>query len=113
MSDWRTKPRTGKTQFFPLLDEIRRRRSNGETVRQMHDDLTKREAITIGYDQFAKYIRKEFAKPQQPSVRPVPQVDETHPFAKLTTPQVQRRESDESLHPSMPDRSKIYGPPQD
>ena len=113
MQDWRTKPRTGKSQFLPLLAEIRRRRSNGETVRQMHDDLTKREVISIGYHQFAKYVRKEFAKPQQTSVRQSPQVNEAHPFARLASPQVQRRESDESLHPSMPDRSKIYGTSQD
>ena len=58
MTDWRSSPRTGKSQFYPNIPEIQRRLSIGETSKQIHDALTAKNVIVIGYDQFIRYIRK-------------------------------------------------------
>lgn len=57
MTDSHTKARTGKSQFFPLMPTIRDRLALGETYKQIHDDLTAKESIKIGYHQFSRYIR--------------------------------------------------------
>lgn len=109
MSDWRSKPRNGRSQFNPLLDNIAERRRLGQTVRQMHTELTNEGRITLGYDQFIKYVRKAF-----PAVEPTAAPRRTpptgqHPFAPQALAGEQRRDTDDSLHPSLPDHSRIYG----
>ena len=113
MSDWRSKPRTGKGQFYPVQEEVRQRRQRGETLRQIHDDLSNRQLISFGYDQFIKYVRKAFSAasetpPSRPTLSAAP-----HPFASQTAPTAPRRHTDESLHSSMPDRDRIYGTAKD
>lgn len=118
MTDWRTRPRTGKSQFYPLMPEIQNRLALGETYRQIHDDLTSKQRLEIGYDQFARYIRNHLkpAKVEKPVPTPtVPTkektVDTAHPFFRAQTPQngERRRNSDQDFHSSVPDREKIYG----
>jgi hypothetical protein len=58
MTDWRANPRTGKSQFIPLLPEIKERLALGETYKQIHDDMIAKDRLRIGYDQFTRYIRK-------------------------------------------------------
>lgn len=118
MTDWRTRPRTGKSQFYPLMPEIQNRLALGETYRQIHYDLTSNNRIEIGYDQFARYIRNHLkpAKAEKPGpTTTVPTkekpVDTAHPFFRAQTPQngERRRNSDQDFHSSVPDREKIYG----
>jgi hypothetical protein len=109
MDDWRSKPRTGKSQFYPVKDEVQRRRNQGETLRQIHDDLTSRGLIAFGYDQFIKYVRKTFKKAPEPSAAEPAPIAAPHPFAAQAAPTVVRRDADDSLHSSVPDRSRIYG----
>lgn len=116
--DWRSKPRTGRSQFNPLLPEIADRRQRGETLRQMHEDLTKQGRFTLGYDQFIKYVRKAFTEQTREATRVAVAVTDVprtgaHPFAGMATGAEVRRDSDSSLHPSVPDKDKIYGRPQD
>lgn len=116
MNDWRSKPRTGRSQFNPLLDDLAERKKRGQTVRQMHTELTEQGLITLGYDQFIKYFRKAFTvTAETPQVRKtMPHAaapDGVHPFATQASNTTSRRETDDSLHPSVPDLSKIYGKP--
>lgn len=123
MTDWRTKPRTGKSQIYPLLPEIQNRMALGETCRQMHDALTAQERIKIGYDQFSRYVRtllkSEKTKQAQPPkpIAPVVKPDfKAHPFNFGNQPQndgERRRELDKDFHSSVPDRERIYGPSKD
>lgn len=109
MADWRSNPRTGKSQFYHVQSEVMERRQRGETLRQIHEDLTIRELITFGYDQFIKYVRKATATPPAHQAAILPAVV-PHPLAALQPPQAPlRRDNDESLHSSLPDRSRIYG----
>lgn len=39
MTDWRANPITGKSQFIPLLPEIKKRLALGETYKQIHKAL--------------------------------------------------------------------------
>lgn len=121
------KTRTGKSQFFPLMQEIRARLAMGETNRQIHNDLASRELVKISYDQFSRYIRQHLkadstAAPKSPapsisarlpsqSPGPAPL---QHPFSfpsGETGNGDRRRNSDKEFHNSVPDRTKIYGTP--
>lgn len=119
MTEWRKKPRIGKSEFVPLLPEILKRLEMGETYKQMHDDLSANNRLKIGYDQFARYIRKhlqkEPAKRFSSTTTPAPkekQIDKSHPFyfpdAK-TGDGERRRNPDSELHSSVPNRDRIYG----
>jgi len=119
MTDWRTRPRTGKSQFYPLMPEIQNRLALGETYKQIHDDLTSKERIEIGYDQFARYIRNHLRpvkveKRETTSTVPTKEktVDTAHPFFRAQNPKngERRRNIDQDFHSSVPDREKIYGP---
>lgn len=119
MTEWRKKPRIGKSEFMPLLPEILKRLEMGETYKQMHDDLTANERLKIGYDQFARYIRKhlqkEPAKRSSQTVTPVPkerEVNTAHPFyfgGQKPGDGERRRNADSELHSSVPNRERIYG----
>lgn len=117
MTDWRTNPRTGKSQFFPLIDEIRNRLSRGETNKQIHDDLTTRDRIKIGYDQFARYIRKLNLKDVKEKTAEVVRVTEpvlspdkpSHPFDFTKSERNGERRREQDFHSSVPDKERIYG----
>lgn len=117
MTDWRTRPRTGKSQFYPLMPEIQNRLALGETYRQIHDDLTSKKRIEIGYDQFARYIRNHLkpAKVEKPGLTSSIQVkekpvDTAHPFFRAQTPPNGDRRREYFVHNSVPDLSEIYPP---
>ncbi len=122
MTDWRALPRTGRSQFFPLMDEIRSRLSMGETNKQIHDDLTAQNRIEIGYDQFARYIRKHLktAKEERLAI-PLPAVapgakpalkpaSQNHPFNFQKDERNGERRREPDFHSSVPDKERIYGP---
>lgn len=115
MNDWRNKPRTGKSEFFPLIPEITKRLGLGETYKQIHDDLTANERIKIGYHQFAKYIKKTIHAPAV-SKNPGTNIGTgagqptENAFAKVASRTEKRRETDDTFHQSVPDKAKIYGP---
>lgn len=120
MTATKPKPRTGKSQFFPLMQQIQDRLAMGETNRQIHDDLMSRGLVKISYDQFSRYIRQHLkvAKPivtvQRPNPTPVLAASQEHPFnfkERETGNGERRRHSDKEFHNSVPDRTKIYGAP--
>lgn len=123
MDDWRSKPRTGKSEIYPLLPEIKNRMALGETCRQMHDALTAQERIKIGYDQFTRYVRtllKSEESKQPKTAKPVAPVltpeAKAHPFNFANQQQndgERRRSLDKEFHTSVPDRERIYGPLKD
>ncbi|ERT14912.1 hypothetical protein [Photorhabdus temperata] len=55
MSDWRTNPRQGRSQFLPLLDEIKQRLALGETIKMIFESYPN---LKISYPQFTRYIKK-------------------------------------------------------
>lgn len=55
MSDWRTNPRQGRSQFLPLLDEIKKSIDNGETIKMIFESYP---ALKMSYPQFTRYIKK-------------------------------------------------------
>ena len=120
------KSRTGKSQFFPLMQEIRARLAMGETNRQIHNDLTSRELVQISYDQFSRYIRKHLktdviasskntvSSPRLPSEQ-TKIAHPQHPFSFASSEAAngdRRRNSDKEFHNSVPDLNKIYGTPE-
>lgn len=119
MTEWRTRPRTGKSQFYPLMQDIQARIALGETYRQIHNDLTQREQIEIGYDQFARYIRNHL---KAAPIKPVPSTKPSEPQLKTHAPDHpfnflqqkaadgDRRRNNDDFHSSVPDHDKIYGP---
>lgn len=119
MTEWRKKPRIGKSEFMPLLPEILKRLEMGETYKQMHDDLTANNRLKIGYDQFARYIRKHLQnQPAKrtsqiaPSVPKEKPVNKAHPFFmgdQKPGDGERRRNADSELHSSVPNRERIYG----
>lgn len=127
MTEAQPKTRTGKSQFFPLMQQIRDRLAMGESNRQIHNDLASRELMTISYDQFSRYIRQHLkadvkaasngtAPPTIPILRSQPprETPEQHPFSfpsNETGNGDRRRNSDREFHNSVPDRDKIYGTP--
>ncbi|MEO4017593.1 hypothetical protein [Pseudomonas rossensis] len=136
MTDWRTSPRTGKSQFFPLIDELKNRLTLGETYKQIYDDLKKTSKIQIGFQQFSKYMRTHVKSPtiknelngtvlprkesaRATTLQPISPVltnnnienwsdKKQHPFEHLSTPKGDRRR-DYFVHNSVPDREEIYG----
>lgn len=120
MTATKPKPRTGKSQFFPLMQQIQDRLAMGETNRQIHDDLMGRELVKISYDQFSRYIRQhlKIAKPtvstQQASLATQLAGLQDHPFnfkEREIANGERRRNSDKEFHNPVPDRTKIYGAP--
>lgn len=120
MTATKPKPRTGKSQFFPLMQQIQDRLALGETNRQIHDDLMDKELVKISYDQFSRYIRQHLkkAKPTVITQRPSPATQlaapQEHPFNfkdRETANGERRRISDKDFHSSVPDLRKIYGTP--
>lgn len=55
MSDWRKQPRQGRSQFLPLLDEIKSRLVLGETQKMIFESYPD---LEISYSQFTRYIKK-------------------------------------------------------
>ncbi|MFL6970029.1 TraK family protein [Pseudomonas alvandae] len=116
MTNWRTLPRTGKSQFIPLMPEIQQRLNLGQTYKQIHDALVESENITLGYQQFVKYINKLMnistnAKPATPIIPGVPSRHPSgeHPLAHLAANRENRRNQDADIHNPVPDPKKIYG----
>jgi hypothetical protein len=85
-NDWRSKPRTGKSEFMQSAIEIEARLNMGETQKQIYDDL-KDKGMTLSYSQFNRYIKSLFGeeknKPVKNKVResniikPLPNTDES------------------------------------
>lgn len=116
MSDWRSKPRTGKSQFMPHLDEIKRLVEVGHTARQIYDALAEQEQVTISYEQFSRYVRTYIKLPAAGQVKPNVG-GSTPPTARATTNPVQTttrtstgdRRREDFIHNPVPDKSRIYG----
>lgn len=122
MNDWRSKPRTGKGQFYTHIQEIQRRLSMGETSKQIHDDLISRKLVEFGYDQFIRYIRNilkpEKARPventqtrmqlEPPGLPRHSTAKPKHPFAVQQVSGNGDRRRNDSLHNPVPDKSRIY-----
>ncbi|WP_152979083.1 TraK family protein [Pseudomonas corrugata] len=119
MTNWRTLPRTGKSQFIPLIPEIEQRLNLGQTYKQIHDALVEAEQVTLGYQQFVKYIKKLLKVAQVAQVAPkteAPGFTSTasehtgnHPFAHLAANRGNRRHLDADIHNPVPNHKKIYG----
>ncbi|MNG14128.1 hypothetical protein D3C84_978580 [compost metagenome] len=58
MSDWRTKPRNGKSQVVPLMGEIQSKLDLGHTIKAIYTALVESGKLEIGYHQFTLYIKK-------------------------------------------------------
>lgn len=58
MSDWRTKPRNGKSQVVPLMAEIQSKLDLGHTIKAIYTGLVESGKLEIGYHQFTLYIKK-------------------------------------------------------
>ncbi|POR66253.1 hypothetical protein [Pseudomonas syringae] len=58
MDDWRSKPRTGRSQVTPWLEQIQARLDMGATMKQAYDELMSNEPISLGYRQFVRYVHK-------------------------------------------------------
>jgi hypothetical protein len=115
MTDWRKKPRTGKSQFFPLMPEIQSRLKLGETYTQIHNDLREKKQLEISYQQFAKYIKAYIYKEKtagaaaDTSISKTP-LKHTTSFGFAAGSQEKRRDDDLTFHNPVPDKEKIYGP---
>lgn len=57
MSDWRSKPRTGKAQFLKHLPSIRIRIEAGETQTAIRTDLCQDAGLQISAAQFSRYLK--------------------------------------------------------
>lgn len=55
MSDWRKQPRQGRSQFLPLLDEIKNRLALGETQKMIFESYPD---LEMSYPQFTRYVKK-------------------------------------------------------
>lgn len=58
MSDWRSKPRNGKSQVVPLMAEIQSKLDLGHTIKAIYTVLVESGKLEIGYHQFTLYIKK-------------------------------------------------------
>lgn len=58
MSDWRNNPRTGKSTFMPLLNDIDARLKLGETLKQIYESFKDSKALEMSYPQFTRYVKK-------------------------------------------------------
>ncbi|WP_434598692.1 hypothetical protein M1D58_27655 (plasmid) [Pseudomonas sp. R4-76] len=99
-----------------MIPEIQKRLNLGQTYKQIHDALVEAKQITLGYQQFVKYINKLMkadpvtTKAVQPSFSaPASQPTGKHPFAHLTASRDNRRNQDVDIHNPVPDHKKIYG----
>lgn len=114
MVDWRSKPRTGKSQFIPHLEEIRRRVDLGQTTKQIYEHFIEQGLVDFGYDQFARYIRKNVKKQKAIEAKATEFVLAQSPAAMLPKPQLiprtgtgdHRRE--DFQHNPIPDKDRIY-----
>jgi len=70
MTDWRSKPRTGKSQVIPWGQVIRERLALGATMKQVFDELVEKDSITLGYRQFVRYVNELTASASQDSSVP-------------------------------------------
>lgn len=111
MTNWRTQPRTGKSQFIPLIPDVQQRLNLGQTYRQIHDALVEAAQITLGYQQFVKYINKLMghgttAKAVASSIptTTAKQPPGEHPFAHLAASRDNRRNQDADIHNPVPDQ---------
>lgn len=110
MSDWRKSPRTGRSQFVPLIDEIKLRKSQGETLRQIYDHLHGEEKLKISYVQFTKYVKKFIIG--QASLKPKPHESNQariNPLNKISESVTSRRNRDTDIYNPVPDKKRIYG----
>lgn len=76
MSDWRSKPRTGRHEFMKFFDEVSTRMEAGETQKQLYDDLKNR-GMPLSYSQFNRHVKKyilkeETGKKNAPSLPGIP-----------------------------------------
>jgi len=55
MSDWRKQPRQGRSQFLPLLDDIKNRLALGETQKMIFESYPD---LEMSYPQFTRYVKK-------------------------------------------------------
>ncbi|MGK7247443.1 hypothetical protein ACSPAH_23370 [Buttiauxella agrestis] len=55
MSDWRKQPRQGRSQFLPLLDDIKNRLTRGETQKMIFESYPD---LEMSYPQFTRYVKK-------------------------------------------------------
>ena len=58
MNDWRSKPRTGKSQVVPLTQQIQARIGMGATIKQVYEEMVSEGSITLGYRQFVRYVHE-------------------------------------------------------
>lgn len=58
MNDWRSKPRTGKSQVVPLVQQIQARIGMGATIKHVYEELVSEDLITLGYRQFVRYVHE-------------------------------------------------------
>lgn len=61
MTDWRSKPRNGRTEFLRHSEEIRANLKDGMTNKQIFEMLTAREDFPLSLSQFNRYVRKYFS----------------------------------------------------
>lgn len=74
MSEWRTKPRTGKAEFLKHLAVIQARIAAGETQNAVRVSLTDASDWSISAAQFSRYV-KAYTSPAK-SRREVPVINE-------------------------------------
>ncbi|MCR8998666.1 TraK family protein [Rahnella perminowiae] len=60
MTDWRSKPRNGRTEFIKHSDEIQSQLKSGKTNTQIYTWLSEREDFPLSLSQFNRYVRKYF-----------------------------------------------------
>ena len=58
MDNWRSKPRTGKSQVVPMAHQIQARIGMGATIKQVYDEMVAGGLITLGYRQFVRYAHE-------------------------------------------------------
>lgn len=60
MSDWRTKPRVGRSEFLKYMSEIQSKIEQGDTNKQIYEYLTTTYDLNLSLAQFNRYVRKYF-----------------------------------------------------
>jgi hypothetical protein len=58
MGNWRSHPRTGKSQVVPWVQHIQARMDQGATMKQVYDEMVSSDSITLGYRQFVRYVHE-------------------------------------------------------
>lgn len=106
MSDWRSKPRTGKSQVVPLAQQIQARIGMGATIKQVYEELVSNESITLGYRQFVRYVH-ELTGSDSPATARVQPYNHTKDPAGLAIPQAASPKSaDKALPNSEPAKTQ-------